>query len=64
MNQETKEEQIARWEKEGWILPDCAGCKEFYTHPAGPISTFAPRHKASERCESGKRAHCTCAVCF
>lgn len=25
---------------------------------------FAPRHTASDRCRSGKRAHCTCDTCF
>lgn len=25
---------------------------------------FLPPHDASERCESGKRNHCTCDVCF
>lgn len=27
-------------------------------------STFHPSHDASDRCESGKRAHCTCDTCF
>jgi len=27
-------------------------------------NVFGPRHKASKRCESGKRPHCTCDTCF
>lgn len=27
-------------------------------------NTFHPSHDASDRCESGKRPHCTCDVCF
>jgi hypothetical protein len=26
--------------------------------------SFFPLHDASERCESGKHAHCTCDTCF
>lgn len=26
--------------------------------------TFFPSHWASDRCESGKRPHCSCDVCF
>jgi hypothetical protein len=29
-----------------------------------PAFGFAPSHKASERCMSGKRPHCTCDTCF
>lgn len=25
---------------------------------------FGPNHRASMRCESGRRPHCTCAICF
>jgi len=25
---------------------------------------MAPAHRASDRCESGKRDHCSCSVCF
>jgi len=25
---------------------------------------FGPPHKASDRCESGKYAHCSCDTCF
>lgn len=27
-------------------------------------NTFHPSHDASERCESGKRNHCSCDRCF
>lgn len=27
-------------------------------------SDFHPSHDASPRCESGKRAHCSCDLCF
>ena len=27
-------------------------------------NSFFPPHDASPRCESGKRPHCTCNVCF
>ena len=27
-------------------------------------NTFFPSHHASERCQSGKRNHCTCDTCF
>lgn len=27
-------------------------------------STFHPSHDASDRCESGKRPHCSCDTCF
>lgn len=26
--------------------------------------SFGPYHDASPRCESGKRPHCTCDICF
>lgn len=27
-------------------------------------SNFHPPHDASERCQSGKHAHCSCGTCF
>lgn len=30
----------------------------------GETSDFHPSHDASSRCESGKRSHCSCDVCF
>jgi hypothetical protein len=55
---------ITRWEREGRLDPNCPGCREFYDSPKLPIDVFAPSHKASNGCESGKRPHCTCDTCF
>ena len=61
---ESREEQIARWEKDGLLVPDCAGCKEFYEAKGKPSDVFAPRHQPSSGCKSGKHPHCTCDTCF
>jgi len=62
---ETRAEQITRWEQEGRLDPECPFCqREFYAAESKPYDVFAPNHKASEGCESGKRAHCTCDTCF
>lgn len=37
---------------------ECAYCDNWGDDP------MMPRHAASERCESGKRPHCTCDTCF
>lgn len=37
---------------------DCAYCDKYRG------TTMFPSHQASERCESGKRPHCTCDTCF
>jgi hypothetical protein len=60
----TREEMIADWEKRALLDPICPGCQEFYQSPRLPIDVFAPSHKASGGCESGKRPHCTCDTCF
>lgn len=39
---------------------ECAYCDA--TRKAG--DEMFPSHDASHRCESGKRAHCTCDTCF
>ena len=39
-------------------MEGCAGCLESLTDP------FFPAHFAAEGCESGKRNHCTCDVCW
>jgi len=57
-------EQIQRWEDEGWLVPGCAGCQEYYNSTSRPVDVFAPGHKGSANCESGKRPHCTCDRCF
>jgi len=36
----------------------CATCAELAR------GSFGPRHDPSPRCESGKRPHCTCDICF
>jgi cytosine/adenosine deaminase-related metal-dependent hydrolase len=60
---ETRAQVIARLERLGSLEPGCPGCAELYAAP-NPLAVCAPRHTASRRCESGKRAHCTCDVCF
>lgn len=60
---ETQEQMVERWEAEGWLDPKCEECREFYT-AAMPTRVFAPHHRASAACESGKRPHCTCDRCF
>lgn len=59
---ETRAERIARLEALGTISPGCPSCQEFYAHPR--LMPHAPSHRASNRCQSGKRAHCTCDTCF
>lgn len=59
---DNKEQRLARLEALGSIVPGCPGCQEFYDHPTG--DPFAPRHKPSDNCESGKHPHCTCDICF
>lgn len=61
---ETREEMIARWERMGSLDPNCPSCKEFYDNPKHPSDVFAPNHRPSDRCQSGKRPHCTCDTCF
>lgn len=59
---ETREQRIARLEKLGYIVPGCPGCRKWYDHPT--IDPFAPSHKASKNCASGKEPHCTCDACW
>lgn len=37
---------------------NCAACQRI------KAEGFGPPHTASRRCESGKRAHCSCDICF
>lgn len=60
----TRPEAIQRWEKNGWLDPECPGCKEFYASDQMPYEVFAPRHNASFGCQSGMKPHCTCDSCF
>lgn len=51
----------------GSIDPSCPSCVSYFGAPGDPLrngDAFAPRHEASDRCQSGKRAHCTCDTCF
>lgn len=57
---ETKEQKLARWERDGIIVRDCKGCEPLYADP----DAMCPRHQGSEYCESGKRPHCTCDLCW
>lgn len=59
---ETRAERVARLEAMGALDPKCPGCLEFYEHPK--LSPFAPSHRASDRCRSGGRPHCSCSACF
>ena len=61
---ETRDEQVTRFEAEGWLVPGCSGCDEFYSSPKRPTDVFAPSHRVNDWCESGKRPHCTCDRCF
>lgn len=54
---------LERLETNGSIVPDCGGCKPWY-ETDDPQYVFAPRHKASSGCESGRRPHCSCSTCF
>lgn len=42
--------------------PECEYCKKYNKPP--PAIVMCPSHEASERCQSGKRNHCTCDTCF
>ncbi len=59
---ELRQAKINRMEATGDLDPNCKGCKPYYEHPT--VLPFAPSHKASNRCESGKYPHCTCDTCF
>ena len=57
--------RIERWESLGSIDPTCTFCQQhFYPALREGREPHAPRHKASDRCESGQRSHCTCSACF
>lgn len=56
--------QVERLEAVGSIDPECAACRDYFYGAENPLNVMAPRHKASSRCESGKRLHCTCPVCW
>ena len=55
--------ELDRAEQEGEIVADCPGCRAFY-EAEDPREVCTPRHRASRRCQSGRRAHCSCETCF
>ncbi|HEX7784769.1 MAG TPA: hypothetical protein VF653_00980 [Methylomirabilota bacterium] len=69
---ETHLEFVKRMEQAGELDPECAYCQaEQYAYLGqlaydgeAPRLQHAPSHKPSDRCESGKRPHCTCDTCF
>lgn len=62
------QEYIIRLQNGGYIDPECKTCQHVFYPPLLGGKTlqniFAPRHKPSSRCESGKHPHCTCDTCF
>ena len=68
LSEMTVDERIAYWESLGALDVECPTCqREFLPKvKAGVLlsNIFAPHHAASRGCESGKRPHCTCDVCF
>ena len=63
---ETREEQIARWEREGFLDPNCKGCAYIYraTDRMPADVQAGPSHYVSPGCRSGRYPHCTCDTCF
>jgi hypothetical protein len=63
---DSAEETIARLEKSGDLDPSCQFCVNhiYRSLREGRGLPFAPGHKASWGCLSGRRAHCTCNFCF
>lgn len=66
MTQEEIDRHIEYLEMLGSIEKACKYCeRELYPqYKKGNFNVMAPRHKASNRCKSGKKPHCTCDVCF
>ena len=69
----TRKENIKDLENNGELDPSCKTCLEIFypfykdwwdENIYNLPWPFAPRHKPSYKCESGKRPHCTCDVCF
>lgn len=56
---EMRAEQKASAERQAARHPDCTMCATIAAEGG-----LGPSHEASERCESGKRAHCTCDTCW
>lgn len=68
MNTEEIKAYIKEMEALGLMDKNCKTCLNvFYPEVAKGkkiIEIFAPAHKASTRCKSGKYNHCTCDTCF
>lgn len=60
MTNADKKKEVELLIARGIIDPACKGCAEFLADP----NAFAPRHKASDHCRSGKHPHCSCDTCF
>lgn len=54
--------QEERYLKTGHLAPsgECSMCDRFRTGD----DPMMPHHEASDRCQSGKRSHCTCDTCY
>lgn len=65
---ETINKYIMQLYRDDRIDKDCKTCQEDFIprlmNGARLSDIFAPRHKASENCKSGKHPHCTCDTCF
>lgn len=66
---EERTANIQRLEVLGFLDPSCPKCREQYEYYSnkwqpGDGGPFAPSHKSSVFCESGKRPHCTCPICW
>lgn len=61
-------EYILKLEEDGLIDRFCKTCEKIFIPQLKEgkkiCDIFAPRHKASDRCQSGKHAHCSCDTCF
>jgi hypothetical protein len=58
---ETRDQVVKRWERNGFLDPNCEFCREWF-YPAEDLNrVHAPSHKAFV---FGHRAHCSCAKCF
>ncbi len=68
LEREEKEAYLMDLVRCGEIDRNCRGCQEMFIPRilSGVHFTdiFAPRHKPSINCKSGKRPHCTCDTCF
>lgn len=65
---QTVDEYLREAEARGDYDPNCKTCVAVFlpeVEKGGVLwNVFAPPHKASPRCQSGKYPHCTCDTCF